>query len=159
MIITCILFTLFNIIYFKGLKSLLFSGTEFTLQIFLSMLSTIFLTVIISSIVCAICDTETVLIESKELIPYKNEKIYIKEDFKDTYLYYEYNIKDKKDMSVQLTKNIFVSNNIKDKPKVEKYMYRYKNKIIRYMFFCFRDSKYIFYIPKNGIVRYNNNID
>lgn len=159
MIITCILFTLFNIIYFKRLKSLLFSGMDFTLQVFLSILSTIFLTVIISSIVCAIWDTETVLIESKELIPYKNEKIYIKEDFKDTYLYYEYNIKDKKDMSVQLTKNVFVSNNIKDKPKVEEYMYRYKNKIIRYMFFCFRDNKYIFYIPKNGIVRYNNNID
>lgn len=159
MIITCILFVLFNIIYFKELKSLLFSGTEFTLQIFLSILSTIFLTVTISSIVCTICDTETILIESKELIPYKNEKIYIKEDFKDIDLYYEYNIKDKKDMSVRLTKNVFVSNNIKDKPKVEEYMYRYKNKIIRYMFFCFRDNKYIFYIPKNGIVRYNNNID
>lgn len=159
MIITCILFTLFNIIYFKGLKSSLFSGTEFTLQIFLSISFTIFLTIIISSIVCTICNTEAVLIESKELVPYKNEKIYIKEDFEDTDLYYKYNIKDKKDISVRLTKNVFVSNNIEDKPKVEKYMYRYKNKIIRYMFFCLRNNKYIYYIPKNGIVKYNNNID
>lgn len=160
MIITCILFALFNIIHFKGLKSsLLFSGTEFILQIFLSILSTILFTVVISLIVCTICDTETVLIESEELVPYKNEKIYIKEDFKDTDLYYEYNIKDKKDMSTQLTKNVFVSNNIKDKPKVEKYIYRYKNKIIRYMFFNFGNNKYIFYIPKNGIIKYNNSID
>lgn len=160
MIITCILFALFNIIHFKGLKSsLFFSGTEFVLQIFLSILSTILFTGVISLIVCTICDTETVLIESEELVPCKNEKIYIKEDFKDTDLYYEYNIKDKKDMSVRLTKNVFVSNNIKDKPKVEKYVYRYKNKIIRYMFFCLRNDKYIFHIPKNGIVKYNNSID
>lgn len=160
MIMTCILFALFNIIYFKGLKSslLLFSGTEFILQIFLSILSTIFLTVTISSIVCTICNTETALIESENLVPYKNEK-YIKENFESDHLYYIYNTKDRKNISVQLTKNIFVSNNIKDKPKVERYIYRYKNKIIRYMFFCFEDDKYIYYIPKDGIIKYNNNID
>lgn len=158
MIITCILFVLFNIIYFKWLRSSFSEIEIFILQLVLSVFSTILLTVVISLIACTVCNTETVLIESEKLVPYKNEK-YIKENFESDHLYYKYNTKDRENISVQLTKNMYVSNNIKDKPKVERHIYRYKNKIIRYMFFCFEDDKYIYYIPKNGIIKYNNNID
>ena len=91
---------------------------------------------------------------------YKNGK-YIEENLDDE-IYYHYKTKDGKEYLQELTDQMFISYKVKDKPIVERYIYEYKNPILKYLFFNCENDKYVFYVPKDGMKKYNNfiqNID
>lgn len=163
MILTFIAVAIMNILMFKALDHAFYSDynwADFLLQTFSSFMGSMLIVIFISCIVSEIAEMEPRLISTKELVPYKNEK-YIEENLDDE-IYYHYKTKDGEKYSQELTDQMFVSNKVKDKPVVERYIYEYKNPILKYLLFNCENDKYIFYIPKNGIKEYNNfiqNID
>ena len=163
MILAFITVAIMNILIFKILDKAFYSDynwTDFLLQISSSFMGSMLIVIFISCIVSEIAEMESRLVCTKELVPYKNGK-YIEENLDDE-IYYHYKTKDGKEYLQELTDQMFISYKVKDKPIVERYIYEYKNPILKYLFFNCENDKYVFYVPKNGIKKYNNfiqNID